>query len=108
MLGETVCSYIGAGPPCNGGDHRYLFLLFHQDSPMGMAKVESAKTYFEYRGGLRSCEWAASHGMGKPIGKKLSIQSLHCRSIVTLIGGRRSKAFFVSIFFVQRCLIFIY
>lgn len=68
--GEKVLSYLGAGPPYNGGIHRYMFLLFRQKNPMSAIQIGDATEYFNSRGQLRSCEWARSPGvgMGAPVG----------------------------------------
>ena len=66
--GEVVSSYLGAGPPYNGGKHRYLILLFKQKGIFSLAKIEDAKSYFSARGGLSCCQWASDSGLGLPIG----------------------------------------
>lgn len=30
--GETICEYLGSAPPENTGQHRYIFLLYKQES----------------------------------------------------------------------------
>ena len=58
---ETIVEYLGPGPPCNSGLHRYVFLLFEQ--PDG-ADVKSLAAAFEGRGGKKAFASAKTAGLG--------------------------------------------
>ena len=65
--GETVVSYVGAGPPYGSGDHRYFFLLFQQKDKLSANNVTLAKSFFKARLGIRVCSWALEQGFGLPV-----------------------------------------
>lgn len=57
--GRVICPYVGAGPPYNGGTHRYIFLLYLQDmGQLTPTQCHEAIDHFKQRGGLRCCDWA--------------------------------------------------
>jgi len=59
--GTTVLPYVGPGPPCNSGLHRYVFLLYEQPAGAEPAALAAA---FEGRGGKRAHEAARAAGLG--------------------------------------------
>lgn len=58
---KTVVDYVGPGPPCNSGVHRYVFLCYEQP---GDADVKSLATAFEGRGGKKADAAAKAAGLG--------------------------------------------
>ena len=62
-LGQAsdILPYVGPGPPCNSGLHRYVFCLYEQ--PSG-ADFDALKTALEGRGGTKPHEVAKAVGLG--------------------------------------------
>jgi|Dee2metaT_26_FD_contig_21_7422327_length_665_multi_5_in_0_out_0_1 phosphatidylethanolamine-binding protein (PEBP) family uncharacterized protein len=58
---ETIVNYLGPGPPCNSGLHRYVFLLFEQPDT---ADVKSLAAAFDGRGGKKAFASAKAAGLG--------------------------------------------
>ena len=52
--GEVVLNYMGAGPPYNGGAHRYLFLLFKQKRILTENEISTLSQKIKTRGCLLS------------------------------------------------------
>lgn len=69
--GETIIPYVGSGPPCNSGLHRYVFLLYDQamscegtrkpnNGRLTQEDINKSRQYFEQRGGLSANHWATN------------------------------------------------
>ena len=76
---EHKLDYVGPGPPCNSGLHRYAFLLFEHCTGDVDAAIQKLVTELQDRGGKKSCVAATDSGLGAVVGMEwLQVSNGQC------------------------------
>ncbi|KAK6643612.1 hypothetical protein RUM43_005122 [Polyplax serrata] len=66
--GETLSEYIGSGPPKGTGLHRYVFLIYKQNSKMETSHLRKlSNTSGDHRGKFSIQKFSEEHNLGNPI-----------------------------------------
>mmetsp|Transcript_112924 Transcript_112924/g.243264 ORF Transcript_112924/g.243264 Transcript_112924/m.243264 type:complete len:172 (+) Transcript_112924:2-517(+) len=62
--GDVAVAYLGPGPPCNSGPHRYVFNIYEQE---GKVETEPAVKALGDRGGKKTHAFMVDAGLKGPV-----------------------------------------